>query len=100
MGEAIGQTLALAVGVALSPVPIIAVILMLVTPRARVNGPAFVVGWLVGLALVGTVVLAVEWAGKAGPPLVDTYLGGRPGEWAAKRGQAAAIMASAAWPTC
>jgi threonine/homoserine/homoserine lactone efflux protein len=51
--------LPLAVGVALSPIPIIAVILMLVTPRARVNGPAFVVGWLLGLALVGVVVLAI-----------------------------------------
>jgi threonine/homoserine/homoserine lactone efflux protein len=59
MGEAIGQTLPLAVGVALSPVPIIAVILMLVTPRARSNGPAFVVGWLIGLAIVGTIVLLV-----------------------------------------
>lgn len=44
---------------ALSPVPIIAVILMLVTPRARVNGPAFLAGWLLGLALVGTIVLLV-----------------------------------------
>jgi threonine/homoserine/homoserine lactone efflux protein len=59
MGTAIGQTLSLAVGVALSPVPIIAVILMLVTPRARSNAPAFVVGWLVGLAIVGTIVLLV-----------------------------------------
>ena len=57
MGEAIGQALSLAVGVALSPVPIIAVILMLVTPRARANGPAFVVGWLLGLAVVGAIVL-------------------------------------------
>jgi hypothetical protein len=57
MGQAIGQILSFAVGVALSPVPIIAVILMLVTPRARANGPAFVVGWLVGLAIVGAVVL-------------------------------------------
>jgi Sap, sulfolipid-1-addressing protein len=59
MGEAIGQVLPLAIGVAISPVPIIAVILMLVTPRARANGPAFVVGWLVGLAVVGAVVLAI-----------------------------------------
>ena len=59
MGEAIGQSLSLAVGVALSPVPIIAVILMLVTPRARSNGPAFIVGWLVGLGVVGTIVLLV-----------------------------------------
>jgi hypothetical protein len=47
MGEAIGQSLPLAIGVALSPIPIIAVVLMLTTPRARSNGPAFVVGWLV-----------------------------------------------------
>ena len=57
MGEAIGQALSLAVGVAISPVPIIAVILMLVTPRARANGPAFVVGWLLGLAVVGALVM-------------------------------------------
>ena len=39
MGQAIGGSLALAVGVALSPVPIIAVVLMLTTRQARVNGP-------------------------------------------------------------
>jgi hypothetical protein len=55
MGAAIGQSLPLAVGVALSPVPIIAVVLMLTTPRARANGPAFVLGWLVGLGLVGAI---------------------------------------------
>lgn len=59
MGQAIGQVLAVGVGVAISPVPIIAVVLMLVTPRARVNGPAFVLGWLFGLAAVGAVVLLV-----------------------------------------
>jgi Kef-type K+ transport system membrane component KefB len=74
MGEAIGQVLPFAVGVALSPVPIIAVILMLVTPRARANGPAFVVGWLVGLALVGVIVLAI-----ASP--ADASEGGEPATW-------------------
>ena len=44
--------------------PIIAVVLMLGTPRARVNGPAFVAGWIVGLAVVGVIVLVV--AGAAG----------------------------------
>jgi threonine/homoserine/homoserine lactone efflux protein len=57
MGEAIGQVLSLAVGVAISPVPIIAVVLMLGTPKARANGPAFLLGWLVGLAVVGTIIL-------------------------------------------
>lgn len=72
MGEAIGEILPTAVGVALSPVPIIAVILMLVTARARVNGPAFVVGWLLGLAVVGAIVMAAagpaESADDGGPP--------------------------------
>jgi threonine/homoserine/homoserine lactone efflux protein len=57
MGSAIGQVLVLGVGVAISPVPIIAVILLLVTPRARTTGPAFVLGWLLGLSTVGAIVL-------------------------------------------
>jgi len=44
IGGAIGQILPLAVGVALSPVPIIAVALMLMSQRARLNGPLFVIG--------------------------------------------------------
>lgn len=59
MGDALGQTLALALGVALSPLPIVAVILMLLTPKARVNGSAFVGGWLAGIVVVGGIVLAV-----------------------------------------
>jgi threonine/homoserine/homoserine lactone efflux protein len=54
-----------AVGVAISPIPIIAVVLMLVTPRGRMNGPAFVLGWWLGLALVGTVVLLVAGGASA-----------------------------------
>jgi Sap, sulfolipid-1-addressing protein len=53
MGQAIGGSLALAVGIAISPIPIIAVVLMLTTPRARANGPAFLAGWLLGLGIVG-----------------------------------------------
>ena len=64
MGQAIGSTLPLAVGVALSPVPIIAVVLMLTSRRARSNGPAFVIGWLIGLAVIGAIVLS--GAGPAG----------------------------------
>jgi threonine/homoserine/homoserine lactone efflux protein len=66
MGEAIGQILPLAIGVALSPIPIIAVVLMLSTPRGRANGPGFLLGWLVGLTFVGTVVLLASGAGGAG----------------------------------
>lgn len=74
MGSAIGQTLSFAVGVAISPVPIIAVILVLVSGRARANGPAFLVGWLVGLGVVGTVVLLL--AGRA-----EASDGGEPATW-------------------
>ena len=57
MGQAIGDLLPSAVGVAISPVPIIAVILMLGTPKARSNGPAFAVGWVIGLIVVSVIVL-------------------------------------------
>lgn len=66
MGDAIGQVLSLAVGVTLSPIPIIAVVLMLATPRGRVNGPAFLVGWILGIAAVGTLVLLVSNGADAG----------------------------------
>ena len=74
MGQAIGQVLPLAVGVALSPVPIIAVVLMLVTPRAAANGAAFVLGWLIGIRAVGTVVLLI-----ASP--ADASTSGGPATW-------------------
>jgi threonine/homoserine/homoserine lactone efflux protein len=44
-------------GVAISPIPIIAIILMLVTPKAKSNGSAFAIGWVLGLAVVPTIVL-------------------------------------------
>ena len=57
MGTAIGGILPSALGVALSPVPIIAVILMLGTPRAKSNGLAFAVGWVLGLVVVSVIVV-------------------------------------------
>jgi threonine/homoserine/homoserine lactone efflux protein len=61
MGKAIGEILPFALGAAISVVPIIAIILMLVTPKAKVNGTAFASGFLAGLALI--CVLAVALAG-------------------------------------
>jgi threonine/homoserine/homoserine lactone efflux protein len=60
MGQAIGQVLSLAVAVAISPMAIIGIVLMLVTPRARTNGPSFLAGWLLGLSVVGAIVLLVS----------------------------------------
>jgi threonine/homoserine/homoserine lactone efflux protein len=59
MLDAIGQVLPSALGVALSPIPIIAVILMLFTPRASTNGPAFLVGWVVGLSAAAAIVYSI-----------------------------------------
>jgi hypothetical protein len=63
MGKAISEVLPFAIGVAISPVPIIAVILVLFSARARVNGPVFAIGWVVGVAAVSTVVYLVADAG-------------------------------------
>jgi Sap, sulfolipid-1-addressing protein len=63
MGQAIGEVIPFAIGIAITPVSIIAVILMLFSPRARVNGLSFLVGWVVGLAVVSGVVYAIANGG-------------------------------------
>jgi hypothetical protein len=60
MGQAIGQVVPYAVGVGLSPIPIIAVLLMLDTPRGRSNGPAFLLGWVAGLTGLSVIVLLLS----------------------------------------
>ena len=59
MIQAIGDLLPSALGVALSPVPIIAVILMLGTPKARSTGSMFAIGWIAGLVIASAIVLAL-----------------------------------------
>ncbi|MFJ2241087.1 GAP family protein [Streptomyces sp. NPDC087859] len=65
MGDAIGQMLASAVGIAISPLPLIAVILILATPKGRGNGIAFTAGWLVSLGVLVTAVVLVGSGGDA-----------------------------------
>ncbi|MDQ7877200.1 GAP family protein [Microbacterium sp. QXD-8] len=55
MGAVIGDILTLALGVAISPIPIIAAILMLLSPKARVTGTGFLLGWVVGIVVAVTV---------------------------------------------
>lgn len=59
MAEAIGEILTPALGVALSPFPIVAVILMLTSNQGRIKGPAFAVGWMAGLAAMVGILLAI-----------------------------------------
>jgi threonine/homoserine/homoserine lactone efflux protein len=56
MGSVIGEILPAALGVAISPVPIIAVILMLLSPQATGASVGFMTGWVVGIAAVVTAV--------------------------------------------
>jgi hypothetical protein len=65
VGGAIGEMLPLAIGIAISPLAIVAVILILTTPQARTNGPAFLGGWLLSLAVVGGVTLVVTDAAES-----------------------------------
>jgi len=66
VGQAIGQLLPLALGVALSPVAVIVVILMLFSERAKSNGPAFLAGWLSGVCVVAGLALALSDAASVG----------------------------------
>jgi threonine/homoserine/homoserine lactone efflux protein len=76
MGQAIGDLLPAALGVAISPLPIVAVVLMLVSARGRANGPAFLIGWLVGVAGAGAILLLI--AGGVG-----AHEDGEPADWVA-----------------
>lgn len=68
MGSVFGAILGQAVGVAISPVPVIAVILMLFSKAAKLNSLSFLAGWVVGLLAVATVVLVSGMASSDGAP--------------------------------
>lgn len=57
LGEAIGSTLAAAMGIALSPLPIIGVVLILSSRNGLRNGSLFAAGWAVGLLIIAGVTL-------------------------------------------
>ncbi len=65
IGHGIGEVLTFAVGVAISPLPIIAVILTLFSRQARRNGPAFLAGWVGALAVISGVVYAIAATANA-----------------------------------
>jgi hypothetical protein len=56
-GLQLSDLLPAAIGIALSPLPIVAVILMLFSSRAKANGVSFVAGWSAGLLVVGGAIL-------------------------------------------
>jgi len=58
MPQAIGQLLPLALAVAISSVPIMATILILLSPRRRQSSVPFLVGWILGIATVVSICTA------------------------------------------
>ena len=66
VNDAIGDLLPAALAVALSPIPIVAVVVVLGAPRARTAGPAFASGWIAGLLTVGVIVVLL--LGSASDP--------------------------------
>ncbi|MGW6734100.1 GAP family protein [Streptomyces sp. NPDC055013] len=55
MNEVMGEMTPLALGIALSPFPIVPALFLLFTPRPRVTGGAFLAGWAAGILAVATV---------------------------------------------
>lgn len=51
MGAVVGDVLPLALGIAISPIPIIAAILMLLSPKAKGTSVGFLVGWILGIVV-------------------------------------------------
>ena len=64
MTDAIREALPAAIGILISPLPVVAVILMLLSGRARANAVTFVVTWFVAVVVTATVVAfaAQSWA--------------------------------------
>ena len=73
MGAVIGDILPLALGIAISPVPIIAAILMLFSQRAGGTSIGFLAGWILGI-IIATGIFTV----LAG----SLTTGGQPATWA------------------
>jgi amino acid transporter len=66
MNEVIGDLLPLAVGVAISPIPIIATILMLLAAKAGGASAGFLLGWVAGIAVATGLFTALAGAGFGG----------------------------------
>jgi hypothetical protein len=60
MRDVITEALAFAPVITFSPLPIVAIMLLLGSPRAHHNAPAFLAGWVLALSAIGVVVLAVH----------------------------------------
>jgi threonine/homoserine/homoserine lactone efflux protein len=75
--DALAELIPLALVVALSPLSIIPAVLVLHSPRPRPTGLAFLVGWVVGLAVLTLIFVEVSsllGGGRGTPPSWASYL--------------------------
>ena len=76
MSSVIGQILPLALAVALSTIPIIAALLILLSPAKPLVSVALLIGWAAGIALVLTILtIGVRLLPSSSPPRDDTVIG-------------------------
>jgi len=78
MGSVIGDILPLALGIAISPIPIIAAILMLLSPKAKGTSVGFLIGCYAGFRALfkaekymGQEVVARGWYRRAPGPVIE-----------------------------
>lgn len=76
MGAVIGDVLPLAIGIAVSPIPIIAAILMLFSVRATSTSTGFLLGWILGIVVATAVFTALAGTLKTGgePSAVASWI--------------------------
>lgn len=55
--DALQKSWPMALGIALSPGPVLAVIVLLMTPQAKSSAPSFLIGWLLAIMGVGTFII-------------------------------------------
>jgi hypothetical protein len=69
MINAVGELLPLMVAVALSTVPILVTVTILLTPDSRSTAIAFLIGWLAGMFVVtGLLALVLQWIPRSAAP--------------------------------
>lgn len=59
MIDALKEALPMAIGLALSPFPLIAIIILLMTPKAKSNALWFLLGWFLGIYFIGLLILLI-----------------------------------------
>ncbi|MDC9722217.1 MAG: GAP family protein [Urechidicola sp.] len=57
MFEALLKSFPMAMGITLSPGPILAIVLLLMTNKAKINGPLFFLGWFIGIQIIASSIL-------------------------------------------